>query len=76
MFTHVVKNNVAPSLHHTPAICNKSYLLSEIRTMLIEDPNKLKDIIKWKNSTTKVSMDMAKEYFTLLLKWFASDNRK
>ena len=52
---------VAEKLHHTTAICKRDYILSEMRLMYIEDPNKFKKFVS-KNSSENT--------FIKFLKWF------
>lgn len=42
----IIKEHVAPALHHTVAISKKSYLLKELLNMYNNDPKLLKNIIK------------------------------
>ena len=44
--TMIIKDIVAPALHHTVAICKRSYLLAELQQLYINEPLKLKSIVQ------------------------------
>lgn len=68
-----VVKKVAEELHHTPAICKKNYLMTELIDLYVDDP------VKWKNSKRQSPdqffTDFLKSHYSISKDWIRKRSR-
>lgn len=68
LLSTTIKTKVAPKLNHTPAICKKSYMMSELMQLFVDDPSTLREI-SGINTSKIISKTEAEQAFMRILKW-------
>jgi DNA topoisomerase-1 len=63
-----VVKTVAEELHHTPAICKKNYLMTELTDLYVDDPEKWRNGKK-KDDTNLFFTDFLKSHYSISKDW-------
>lgn len=64
-----IVKEVADELHHTPAVCKRNYLMSELSDSLVEHPRKFTNLLNYKSNPNDFFMDFIKQQFRISDEW-------
>lgn len=67
---------VASDLHHTPAVCKKNYLMTELIDLYVDHPEKWNRLVRGTKNADEMFMKFLKEHYQIDKKWIERRSRE